>query len=150
MDEADSATDEFDHDLALSQLSTERDALDEVNEALRRIAAGTYGICEESGQAIPAARLRAVPWTRFTREVEERMEQKGLLRGARVSPARTVRKGERVWLAPEEEPEEDQDGAPTRRPNDEALPHIFSPPGAPIAQQQASSPERKARKRRKA
>jgi hypothetical protein len=36
LDEADSATDEFDHDLALAQLSAKQDALYEVNEALKR------------------------------------------------------------------------------------------------------------------
>ncbi|OYW31296.1 MAG: hypothetical protein B7Z47_01490 [Chthoniobacter sp. 12-60-6] len=75
MDPADSATEEIDHDLALGILSHEEDALHEVDAALRRILEGSYGICEETGKNIPAARLRAVPWTRFTREVEERLEQ---------------------------------------------------------------------------
>lgn len=77
MDTADTATEEFDHDLALGLLSQERNALDEVEAAIRRILDGSYGICEETGRPIPAARLRAVPWTRFTREVEERLEQEG-------------------------------------------------------------------------
>jgi RNA polymerase-binding protein DksA len=74
-DTADSATDEFDHDLALGILSREQDALYEVEAAIRRILDGSYGICEETGKPIPVNRLRAVPWTRFTREVEERLEQ---------------------------------------------------------------------------
>jgi RNA polymerase-binding transcription factor DksA len=71
----DSATDEFDHVLALSLLSAEQNALQEVEEALGRIRDGTYGVCQETGARIPAARLKAVPWTRFTRAVEERLEQ---------------------------------------------------------------------------
>jgi RNA polymerase-binding transcription factor DksA len=74
MDLADSATDEFDHDMAFSLLAHEQNALYEVNAAIRRIQDGTYGICEETGKAIPDERLQAVPWTRYTREVEERLE----------------------------------------------------------------------------
>ena len=77
LSEADSATDELDHDLALAQLAHEDDALFEVNDALRRIAEGRYGVCEISGQPIEAERLRAIPWTRFTCEVERRLESSG-------------------------------------------------------------------------
>ncbi len=71
----DSATDEFDHTLALNLLSAEANALDEIREAFGRIRDGTYGVCQETGMRISAARLKAVPWTRFTREVKERHEQ---------------------------------------------------------------------------
>ena len=79
MDMADSATDEFDHDMALSLLSQEQEALFEIDAAIHRILDGPYGICEETGKLIPAARLRAVPWTRYTREVEQRLEEEGLV-----------------------------------------------------------------------
>lgn len=75
MDLADSATDEFDHDLALSQLSAGQDALYEIQSALHRILVGSYGRCEETGRPIPAPRLRAVPWARFRVEVEARLER---------------------------------------------------------------------------
>jgi RNA polymerase-binding transcription factor DksA len=116
MDEADSATDEFDHDLALSQLSAGQDALYEVNEALKRILNGSYGVCEATGAPIPAARLKAIPWARFTREVEESLEKKG-------APAR---RAGRAWPASAEEAEAAGD-APTTPPADEALSHVFSP-----------------------
>jgi RNA polymerase-binding protein DksA len=74
-DMADCATDESDHDLAFNLLSKEEYALQEVDDALRRIERGTYGICEESGKPIPEERLRAVPWTRYTKEVQERLEK---------------------------------------------------------------------------
>lgn len=80
MDMADSATDEVDHDMALSFLSHENEALFEIDAAIRRILDGPYGICEETGIPIPAARLRAVPWTRYTREVAQRLEDEGLVR----------------------------------------------------------------------
>ena len=131
LNEADSATDEFDHDLALTQLSAEQDALYEVNEALDRIQSGRYGVCEETGKAIPAARLRAVPWTGFTREVEERLEKKGIVHRARLTKAVTVRGKGQIRLAPEEEAEEAGE-MPPAPPNDEALSHVFSPPGRRI------------------
>jgi RNA polymerase-binding transcription factor DksA len=78
MDLADSATDEFDHNLSVSELCVEQDALFEIEDALRRIEDGNYGRCEGTGKRIPAARLRAIPWTRFGKELAERMERDGL------------------------------------------------------------------------
>jgi RNA polymerase-binding transcription factor DksA len=71
---ADSASEELDRELALSCLSTKQDELYEVEAALQRIANGTYGICEKTGARIPAARLQAIPWTRFSREVQTQRE----------------------------------------------------------------------------
>jgi RNA polymerase-binding transcription factor DksA len=76
-DMADCATDETDCDLAFSLLSQKESALQEVDAALGRMEKGTYGICEESGQPIPEERLRAVPWARYTKEVQERLEKAG-------------------------------------------------------------------------
>ncbi len=36
----------------------------EVDRALERLAAGTFGICEECGAPIPEERLEAIPWAR--------------------------------------------------------------------------------------
>lgn len=38
--------------------------LKEINEALKRISLGTYGICEKTGKPIPVARLNAIPTAR--------------------------------------------------------------------------------------
>ena len=77
MHQADSATDEFDHEFALSQLSAGRDTIEEVDAAIRRIFDGTYGVCELTGKRIPAARLKAVPWTRYCRDAEAGLEEAG-------------------------------------------------------------------------
>jgi RNA polymerase-binding transcription factor DksA len=137
LNEADSATDEFDHDLALSELSAEQGALYEVNEALKRISNGTYGICEETGEAIPAARLRAIPWTRFKREVQERLEKKGIAPRAHLNKAATVRIRGRIWLGREEETEELAENPPPL-PRDEALTHVFTPPDRGIPRNRTS------------
>lgn len=42
----------------------ERALLDEVNRALGKLDAGTYGVSEETGEPIPYPRLLAVPWAR--------------------------------------------------------------------------------------
>jgi RNA polymerase-binding transcription factor DksA len=52
MHQADAGSDAYDRDFALSLLSQEQDALYEIDEALKRIDLGTYGICEMSGKAI--------------------------------------------------------------------------------------------------
>jgi RNA polymerase-binding transcription factor DksA len=75
---ADIATDEMERDLHFGLLSAGQDALLEIEEALRRIERGTYGICELTGKRIPKARLRAAPWTRFTVEAEAALEKQGL------------------------------------------------------------------------
>jgi RNA polymerase-binding transcription factor DksA len=72
---ADRGTDEYDMSAALSLISSEQNAIYEIDQALRRIRDATYGICEATGKAIPAERLEAVPWTRFARAVEEKLER---------------------------------------------------------------------------
>lgn len=108
MDQADSATDEFDHDMTHCILSHEQDALYEIDAAIRRIFEGGYGVCEESGEPIPAARLRAVPWTRYTRKVEERLEQEGLISRTRLKGVSSIRKPGSGALLEMEEPEQEE------------------------------------------
>jgi RNA polymerase-binding transcription factor DksA len=88
---ADWATDEFNRDLLMAELSHNQDALYEVDAALRRIETGTYGICEESGQPIPAARLKAVPATRFTCDSERSLEKNGLAEHVHLGRLRSLR-----------------------------------------------------------
>lgn len=77
LDLADSATDESARNLALCEVSAAQSELYEIEEALKRIATGAYGVCEETGKPIPAARLRAVPWTRFGKKAQVRLESTG-------------------------------------------------------------------------
>jgi DnaK suppressor protein len=79
MNLADLATDEFDHELALSRLSVDQDALYEVQAAMMRILNGKYGICEQTGKPIPAARLKVLPWARYRKEVADRLERTGII-----------------------------------------------------------------------
>ena len=87
---ADSGTDNFDRDFALSLLSSDQDAIYEIEEALKRIEKKTYGICELTGKAIPKARLEAIPWTRFTVQAQAQLEREGALRQRRLGQLGTV------------------------------------------------------------
>ncbi len=78
MHQADAGSDAYDRDFALSLLSQEQDSLYEINEALKRIDMGTYGICEMSGKPIPEIRLEALPFTRFTVECQAQIERQNM------------------------------------------------------------------------
>ena len=58
--EGDTLAVERERDLALSNQA--RQAVEQIDAALARIEAGTYGICVASGLAIPQERLKAIPW----------------------------------------------------------------------------------------
>ena len=75
MHQADAGSDAYDRDFALSLLSQEQDALYEIDQALKRIELGTYGVCEMSGKSIPRARLEAIPFARFTVECQSQLEK---------------------------------------------------------------------------
>lgn len=75
MHQADAGSDAYDRDFALSLLSQEQDALYEIDQALKRIEMGTYGICEMSGKPISHARLEAIPFARFTVECQSQLEK---------------------------------------------------------------------------
>lgn len=66
--EGDTLAVERERDLALSAHA--RAAVEEIDAALARLDAGTYGICVISGKPIPKERLKAIPWA------SERVEYK--------------------------------------------------------------------------
>ena len=103
---ADSGTDNFDRDFALSLLSSDQDAVYEIEEALKRIERNTYGICELTGKPIPKARLDAIPWTRFTVEAQAQLEKEGALRQRRLGALGSVDSVGAIEVEEEEEAEE--------------------------------------------
>ncbi len=72
---ADAGTDTFDRDFALSMVSSEQDALQEIEAAIDRIFDGTYGHCEMTGKRIRDERLMAVPFTRYSMKTQEQIEK---------------------------------------------------------------------------
>ncbi|MES2476660.1 MAG: TraR/DksA C4-type zinc finger protein [Verrucomicrobiota bacterium] len=73
--QGDAGSDAYDRDFALSVLAKEQDALYEIEQALRRIQVGNYGICEMSSRKIPSARLEAIPFARLTVECQAQWEK---------------------------------------------------------------------------
>jgi DnaK suppressor protein len=59
---AELGSDNFDTELTLSLLGTDKDALDQIDAAIERIEDGSYGQCETCGVQIPKARLDAIPY----------------------------------------------------------------------------------------
>lgn len=72
---ADAGTDTFDRDFALSLVSSEQEALSEIDAAIKRIHDGTYGICEHTQKPIAKERLLAVPFTRYSAEAQKEIER---------------------------------------------------------------------------
>ena len=70
----DAVNDEINYQLA----AAESRELNQIEEALKRIEAGTYGICEVTGKPIPLARLQALPYATTTIEAQ-RMIEEGLV-----------------------------------------------------------------------
>ncbi|KKB74954.1 MULTISPECIES: TraR/DksA C4-type zinc finger protein [Bacillus] len=54
---------------------TDRNVLQEVEDALERMEDGTYGICEKTGREIPYERLKAVPYARYVIEAQREAEK---------------------------------------------------------------------------
>jgi RNA polymerase-binding transcription factor DksA len=72
---ADAGTDTFDRDFALSLVSSEQEALSEVEAAIKRIKDGSYGTCEITQKPIAKERLLAVPFTRYSAEAQKNIER---------------------------------------------------------------------------
>jgi len=85
MHQADAGSDSYDRDFALSLLSQEQDALYEIDEALKRIEQGSYGVCEMSGKPINHERLEAIPFTRYTVECQSQIERQNKAQRVRQS-----------------------------------------------------------------
>lgn len=104
---ADAGTDNFDRDFALSLLSSDQDAMFEIEEAIKRIEKDTYGTCEITGKPIPKARLDAIPWARFTVEAQAQLEKEGALRQRRLGQLGSVDASASVDVSDDDdEPEE--------------------------------------------
>jgi len=76
MHQADAGSDAYDRDFALSMLSKEQGSLYEIDEALKRIEDGNYGICEICEKPIKHDRLEALPFTRTTVDCQAELEKR--------------------------------------------------------------------------
>jgi len=72
-DEGDLSQQSHEEWLFLNRNTLDVQLLRELQEALRRIEQGTYGICAECEEAISAKRLNAVPWAKYCVSCQERL-----------------------------------------------------------------------------
>ena len=75
-DPADRASAESDKAFALRLRDRERQLLRKIEEAIGRIEEGRYGICEECGENISVARLKARPVTQLCIECKSKQEER--------------------------------------------------------------------------
>ena len=75
LDDGDWSVIDLSEDISLRQLSTHRETLIKIDNALRKLDEGTYGICEECGEDINEARLQVMPFAIYCIDCQEKMEQ---------------------------------------------------------------------------
>ncbi len=74
-DMADRASAETDHALELRTRDRERKLIAKINSTIRKIDEDEYGYCEETGEPIGIARLKARPIATLSLEAQERHER---------------------------------------------------------------------------
>ena len=84
-DIADRATVESERNFALLMRERDRQTLAGIREALSRIESGEYGVCEECGEDIALARLKAQPMATLCVHCQSRREDENRLRTSEVS-----------------------------------------------------------------
>jgi RNA polymerase-binding protein DksA len=74
---ADIGSDNYEQEFNLGLIESEDLVLREIEEALRRIDEGTFGVCEACAKPIKKARLKAVPQAKFCIECQRTHEEEG-------------------------------------------------------------------------
>ena len=72
---ADTATETYDRELDYTLEENSGHVLSEIEAALQRIEAGTYGICTNCGKQIPEERLEALPWATLCIDCQRQRER---------------------------------------------------------------------------
>jgi RNA polymerase-binding protein DksA len=73
---ADVATDNYDREFSMGRVSEDREFLFELDDALKRIEDGSFGICEDCGALVSKTRLKAVPSARLCIKCQEKKDKK--------------------------------------------------------------------------
>lgn len=74
---ADVGSDNYEQELTLGLMESERQLLQEIDEAIGRIADRTYGVCVATGKPIGKPRLEVKPWAKYCIEAAREMERNG-------------------------------------------------------------------------
>ena len=78
---AELGSDNYEQEFTIGLIENEAGELLEIEAALERIEAGTYGMCEACGKPVPKPRLMALPFARLCiacKRKEETEEQQGI------------------------------------------------------------------------
>jgi RNA polymerase-binding transcription factor DksA len=73
---AEQGSDVYGQSLSLDLAAADRRLIKEIDDALKRIADGTYGVCELTGKPIRAERLEELPWARYSIEAARELERR--------------------------------------------------------------------------
>ncbi len=68
-------SDACDQSLSLDLAQVDRNLIKEIEEALKRIDDGSFGVCLRTGKRISADRLAEVPWAKYSIEAAREMEK---------------------------------------------------------------------------
>jgi RNA polymerase-binding protein DksA len=75
---AEQGSEAYDQSLSLDLAAADRKLIKEIDDALVRIAEGTYGICELTGKPIKIERLEELPWARYSIEAARELERQSM------------------------------------------------------------------------
>jgi len=75
LDDGDRSFVDLYEDISLKQLSSHGETLRKIDEALRKLNEGTYGICEDCGEKIDEERLKILPFAIYCIDCQERKER---------------------------------------------------------------------------
>jgi RNA polymerase-binding protein DksA len=73
---ADMAADTYERELSMNIVSSEQEILYQIDEALKRLDEGSYGVCQQCSQPIAMSRLKAVPYASLCISCQRVKEQK--------------------------------------------------------------------------
>ncbi len=76
---AEQGSDAYGQSLSLDLAAADRRLIKEIDDALKRIEDGTYGVCELTGKPIKAERLEELPWARYSIEAARELERRGTM-----------------------------------------------------------------------
>lgn len=74
LDNGDWSVIDLSEDISLQKLSSHRQTLLKIDEALRKLREGTYGKCEDCGEDISEERLKVLPFAIYCRDCQEKRE----------------------------------------------------------------------------
>ena len=73
---ADMSSDTYERELAMNMASTEQQVLYQIDDALKRLDDGSFGVCQQCNKPINMSRLKAVPYTSLCITCQREKEEK--------------------------------------------------------------------------